>query len=165
MFELINLSDLKAFIIEHNLITYSVSWVVAVTFTLFLQSAVGDILLPSMYYTFQAIKMGLGFTEKTEHVDSIFEKVNKINVANFLKEAISFTLILLVLYIIIKDIINNWVKPPSGVSGGLIGSSSSSSSSTKPVSSSSSASSSGNNTSITQQPYYFSSTGVASSSG
>lgn len=145
-------NDLKAFIVEHNLITYSVSWVVAVTFTLFIQSAVGDILLPSLYYLTQAFKMAFGFKdETTSSVDSIFEKVNKINVANFLKETITLVLILLVLYVLIKDVINNWAKIPSSGSsgssgGGLIGSTE-------------------NNTTITKQPFYFSSggsTGVSS---
>ena len=157
MFELIDFNDLKAFIIEHNLISYSVSWVVAVTFTLFIQSAVGDILLPSFYYIFQAIKISLGFSNRVDSVDSIFEKVNKINVANFLKETITLFLILLVLYVLIKDIINNWVKIPTttSTSSGLIGSTS-----TQPVSSTTP-----NNTSITQQPYYFSNEGTISSSG
>lgn len=151
MFELIDLNNLKAFILEHNLISYSVSWVVAVSFTLFIQSAVGDILLPSLYYIFQAIKLGLGFTNREETVDSIFEKVNKINVANFLKETITLFLILVVLYVLIKDIIDNWVSTTGG--GGLI----KSSNTTNTPSVSNASSSSDNNTSITQQPYYFSS--------
>jgi len=152
MFELIDINDLKAFIIENNLVSYSVSWVVAVTFTLFIQSAVGDILLPSMYYIYQAIKLSLGFSNRVETVDSIFEKVNKINLANFLKETISFILILLVLYLLIKDIINNWIKIPSGgnnSNSGLI------SSSTKPTPTPT-PTPSNNNTTITRQPYYFS---------
>lgn len=156
MFELIDINDLKSFIIEHNLISYSVSWVVAVSFTLFIQSAVGDILLPSIYYIFQSIKMALGFSNRIVSVESsLFEKVNKINVANFLKETISLFLILLVLYILIKDIIDNWVQIPiqqqQKNGSGLI--------SSLPTTNTN------NNTSITQQPYYFTSNGSTGVSG
>lgn len=158
MFELIDFNDLKSFIIEHNLISYSVSWVVAVAFTLFIQSAVGDILLPTIYFTFRAIKGGLGFPDKEDTVDSIFEKVHKINIANFLKETISLFLILLVLYVLIRDIINNWVRDTS--SNSLFNTNLTKPISTNPVSTTE------KNTTITQQPYYFStSTGSSSSSG
>lgn len=150
---------MKMFILEHNLISYSVSWVVAVTFTLFIQSAVGDILLPSLYYAFLAIKTGLGYSTPTSSVDSIFEKVNKINVANFLKETITLFLILLVLYILIRDILNNWIREPAQRDGGSSSSSGliqtknllptaeptvTSTEAVKPTI-----------TTITQQPYYF----------
>ena len=159
MFELIDFNNLKAFIIEHNLISNSASWAVAVTFTLFIQSVVGDILLPSLYFLSQALKTAAGFTTNTSSVDSVFEKVHKINVANFLKETISFFLILMVIYFIIHYVINNWAQIPSGgKSGNLTGIQQQYPSS----SSSNNSSNSSNSTTITQQPFYYSSSGSIS---
>lgn len=152
MTEWLNFKDLKIFILENNLISYSVSWVVAVTFTLFIQSAVGDILLPSIYYLFLAIKTSLGYST-SPNVDSIFEKVNKINVANFLKEAVSFFCILIILYILIRDVLNHWIRVPAENNGnGLIQTKHSTFHDSSQTDSNTGAAAS---TNITQQPYYF----------
>lgn len=107
---LIDSEKFKKFVVENKLVSYAASWVVAVTATVLVQSFVGDIVLPTLYiaisctFSFFGFKLGKNFDFL-----NAFEKVKKINVSNFLKELISFIIMLFLLYYSITYFLNNLV--------------------------------------------------------
>lgn len=108
MFDLLNNEDFRKFVLDNNLISYSITWVVAITVALLIQSAVGDILLPTVYFSMVFLFSKIG-AESNPIFSSVFEKVNKINVANFLKELISFFVVILLLYFLTQEVMMKWM--------------------------------------------------------
>ena len=110
MDKVIDAERFKKFVIDNKLVSNAAGWIVAVSSTVLIQSTVGDVLLPSIYFciVFLMHKIGFPYEEKSGYL-SIFEKVNKINISNFLKEFISFAIMLTILYYIITFVINNLI--------------------------------------------------------
>lgn len=108
MFDLLNNEDFRKFVLDNNLISYSITWVVAITVALLIQSAVGDILLPTVYFSMVFLFSKIG-AETNPVFSSVFEKVNKINVANFLKELISFFVVIFLLYFLTREVMTKWM--------------------------------------------------------
>ena len=108
MFDLLNNEDFRKFVLDNNLISYSISWIVAITSTLLIQSAVGDILLPTVYFSTVFLFSKIG-AETNPVFSAVFEKVNKINVANFFKELISFFVVVLLLYFLTREVMTKWM--------------------------------------------------------
>lgn len=108
MFDLLNNEDFRKFVLDNNLISYSISWIVAITSTLLIQSAVGDILLPTVYFSMVFLFSKIG-AETNPVFSAVFEKVNKINVANFFKELISFFVVVLLLYFLTQEVMMKWM--------------------------------------------------------
>lgn len=110
MQKVIDAERFKKFVIENKLVSNAAGWVVAVSSTVLIQSSVGDVLLPSLYFTilFLMQKIGIPYDEKSGYL-SIFEKVNKINLSNFIKELLSFAIMLTILYYTITFVINNLI--------------------------------------------------------
>ena len=110
MDKIIDAERFKKFVIDNKLVSNAAGWIVAVSSTVLIQSTVGDVLLPTIYFciVFLMHKIGFPYEEKSGYL-SIFEKVNKINISNFLKEFISFAIMLTILYYIITFVINNLI--------------------------------------------------------
>lgn len=108
MFDLLNNEDFRKFVLDNNLISYSITWVVAITVALLIQSAVGDILLPTVYFSMVFLFSKIG-AESNPIFSSVFEKVNKINIANFLKELISFFVVILLLFFLTQEVMMKWM--------------------------------------------------------
>lgn len=102
--------DFKKFVVENKLVTFAASWAVAVGATSLIHSTVGDIFLPSVYLVIVFLLKQLGHEyQETSGYLSVFEKANKVNIGNFLKEFISFIITMTLLYNFIIFIGNNWV--------------------------------------------------------
>jgi len=112
MSSVFDLENFKKFVIDNNLVSYATSWVVAVAATTLIRSTVGDLFLPSVYLLIVFLLNKTGFPvekETSTGILSIFEKVKKINLSNFLNELISFIIIIIILYYIITFVILNWI--------------------------------------------------------
>lgn len=97
----INSEELKNFIVSNKIIGTCIGVIMAYAATDVIKSIIGDILLPAFTLILYYIILGPIFKMKPA-------KEYKLNVFAFLKSLFSFTLILIVTYIIIKYIVMNW---------------------------------------------------------
>lgn len=101
--QLIDFQNFKKFLIDNNVISTTVGVLIAYSAWNFIQSFVGDLTLPAIYYLF------VGSFIKNEFVSSIFEPVKKLNLPKFFTELLSFLLIIIFTYLSIQYIIKNWM--------------------------------------------------------
>jgi large-conductance mechanosensitive channel len=101
---LVTTDDIKDFFIENNVLGTIVGFTIAYSAWGVIQSLVGDVILPAIYFTIFRFA-------RTSFVNSIFEPVNKINLANFVKEIISFWLVLMIVYFAVVRVLKKWNKP------------------------------------------------------
>jgi large-conductance mechanosensitive channel len=101
MFEsLFELNDFKKFLSDNKVIGTVIAVIVAYSAWDLIQSLVGDIILPSIYFLiFQRIN--------PRYTNGIFEPMNKLNIPNFIKEFLSFAMVLFVTFTLIYQIISN----------------------------------------------------------
>jgi large-conductance mechanosensitive channel len=101
MFEtLFELNDFKKFLNDNKVIGTVIGVIVAYSAWDLIQSLVGDIILPSIYFLiFQRIN--------PKYTNGIFEPMNKLNIPNFIKEFLSFAMVLFVTFTVIYQIISN----------------------------------------------------------
>ena len=101
MFEtLFELNDFKKFLSDNKVIGTVIGVIVAYSAWDLIQSLVGDIILPSIYFLiFQRIN--------SKYTNGIFEPMNKLNIPNFIKELLSFAMVLFVTFTVIYQILSN----------------------------------------------------------
>ena len=101
MFEnLFELNDFKKFLSDNKVIGTVIGVIVAYSAWDLIQSLVGDIILPTIYFLiFQRIN--------SKYTNGIFEPMNKLNIPNFIKELLSFAMVLFVTFTVIYQIISN----------------------------------------------------------
>jgi large-conductance mechanosensitive channel len=101
MFEIMfELNDFKKFLSDNKVIGTVIGVIVAYSAWDLIQSLVGDIILPSIYFLiFQRIN--------PKYTNGIFEPMNKLNIPNFIKELLSFVMVLFVAFTVIYQILSN----------------------------------------------------------
>ena len=103
--QLINLEDFKKFILDNNIISVAVGVIIAYSAWDLIQSAVGDIILPGLHFTFLR-----HLFSTNEFVSSVFEPVNKLNIPRFTKQVLSFLIVILLTYLFIHNIVIKWTE-------------------------------------------------------
>jgi hypothetical protein len=98
-----NFEEFKQFINTNGILSTAAGVIIAYAAWDLIKSLVGDILLPSVYFI--CIHP---FLEK-EIVSLIFAPIEKINIPNFTKTAISFAIMLIITFVGISYITNNWI--------------------------------------------------------
>jgi large-conductance mechanosensitive channel len=92
--------DFKEFLNENKVVGTVIGVIIAYSAWELIQSLVGDIILPSAYLLiFQRIN--------TKYTSGIFEPMNKLNIPNFIKEVLSFFIVIFVTFTLVYHIINN----------------------------------------------------------
>jgi large-conductance mechanosensitive channel len=111
---LISIQNLKKFMINNNVISTMVGVIVAYSAWDLIQSAVGDVILPGIYFLFFQ-----RFFSNSEFISSMFEPVNRLNFPRFTKQLFSFLIVIFVTYLFIQHIVENWIGivQPSTASG------------------------------------------------
>jgi len=97
---LFELNNFKQFLDDNKVIGTVIGVIIAYSAWDLIQSLVGDIILPTIYFLiFQRIN--------SKYTNGIFEPMNKLNIPNFIKEFLSFTMVLFVTFTVIYQIISN----------------------------------------------------------
>ena len=92
--------DFNNFLNDNKIIGTVIAVIIAYSAWDLIQSFVGDIALPTIYFLiFQRIN--------TKYTSMIFEPMNKLNVPKFIKEFLSFIIVLFVTFTLIYQILNN----------------------------------------------------------
>jgi large-conductance mechanosensitive channel len=92
--------DFNNFLNDNKIIGTVIAVIIAYSAWDLIQSFVGDIALPTIYFLiFQRIS--------TKYTSMIFEPMNKLNIPNFIKEFLSFIIVLFVTFTLIYQILNN----------------------------------------------------------
>jgi large-conductance mechanosensitive channel len=101
MFETVaNYDEFKNFLIDNRIITTLVGVIIAYSAWELIQSFVGDIILPTIYFLFlQRIT--------NKNASNIFEPMNKLNIPNFIKELLSFIIVLMITFFMIFELMKN----------------------------------------------------------
>jgi large-conductance mechanosensitive channel len=101
MFETVaNYDEFKNFLIDNRIITTLVGVIIAYSAWELIQSFVGDIILPTIYFLFlQRIT--------NKNASNIFEPMNKLNIPNFIKELVSFIIVLMITFFMIFELMKN----------------------------------------------------------
>ena len=109
----------KQFLIDNKVIGTVIGVIIAYSAWDLIQSLVGDIILPTIYFLiFQRIH--------PKYTNGIFEPMNKLNIPNFIKEFLSFMVVLFVTFSLIYQVLyndllmddkqqNNEITPPPPV--------------------------------------------------
>ena len=102
--QLIDYKNFQKFMVDNNAISTTVGVLVAYAAWNFIQSLVGDIVLPGTYFLFISPFISNKF------VSSVFEPVNKLNLPKFFTELLSFLTIIFFTYLLIQYVIKNWTN-------------------------------------------------------
>lgn len=97
-------SDWKSFIVNNNILTTMAGVTIAFSTGIMIRSLVGDIILPtiySIYHSLREIPIVGGF--------SAFAPINAMNFDNFLKEVLTWVIVVFVTYIFIAIIMKRYV--------------------------------------------------------
>jgi large-conductance mechanosensitive channel len=106
--DLFSINDqFKQFIVGNNVISTIVGVIIAYSAWDFIQSLVGDIILPGMYFLFFQRMF-----RNSEFVSSVFEPVNKMNIPKFTKQLFSFIIVIVVIFLSIQYIANRVIGMP-----------------------------------------------------
>lgn len=102
--QILDLENFKQFLISYNIVTTTVGVLIAYAAWDFIQSLIGDILLPGIYFLF--------FTHfiSNKFISSVFEPVNKLNLPRFITRLLSFSIAVTVTFLFIQYIIKNWIN-------------------------------------------------------
>jgi large-conductance mechanosensitive channel len=101
--QFIDIQNFKRFLIDNNIIATTAGVLIAYSAWDFIQSFVGDIILPGIYFLF------IGRFFKGGFVSSVFEPVNRLNIPKFISRFISFTIVITLIFLFIQNIIKNWI--------------------------------------------------------
>jgi large-conductance mechanosensitive channel len=95
------LDSLKEFIISNNIITTMAAVTIAFSTGTMIRSLAGDIILPTLYaLIFYRFKTFSG----------AFAPINKLNTDNFIKEFLSWIIVIIFTFILIGYVFNLWVS-------------------------------------------------------
>ena len=103
-------SNIKTFIITNNILTTMAAVTIAFSTGTMIRSLVSDIILPGIYAL---------IIKKVKHVNSFlkgaFAPINTLNVDNFLKEIISWIMVIIVTYLIIGYALKKYILAQQAV--------------------------------------------------
>lgn len=102
--QLIDMQNLKKFLLDNNIIATTAGVLIAYSAWDFIQSFVGDLILPGIYFLIIARFI------KNDFVSSVFEPVNRLNLPKFFTRLISFIVVLTFTFLFIQYIIKNWLN-------------------------------------------------------
>uniref|UniRef100_A0A6C0HT05 Uncharacterized protein n=1 Tax=viral metagenome TaxID=1070528 RepID=A0A6C0HT05_9ZZZZ len=102
--EFIDFQNFKKFLIDNNIIATTAGVLIAYSAWDFIQSFVGDLVLPGIYFLIIDRFISNGF------VSSVFEPVNKLNIPKFITRLISFSIVIIFTFLFIQFVIKNWVN-------------------------------------------------------
>jgi len=102
--QLIDMQNLKKFLLDNNIIATTAGVLIAYSAWDFIQSFVGDLILPGIYFLIIARFV------KNDFVSSVFEPVNRLNLPKFITRFISFIVVLTFTFLFIQYIIKNWLN-------------------------------------------------------
>ena len=102
--QLIDMKNLKNFLLDNNIIATTAGVLIAYSAWDFIQSFVGDLILPGAYFLF------IGRFTSNKFVSSVFEPVNKLNLPKFFTRLISFIVVITFTFLFIQYIIKNWLN-------------------------------------------------------
>jgi len=101
---LIDFQNFKSFLIDNNIIATTTGVLIAYSAWDFIQSFVGDLVLPGIYFLVIGRFISNGF------VSSVFEPVNKLNIPKFITRLISFSIVIIFTFLFIQFVIKNWIN-------------------------------------------------------
>jgi large-conductance mechanosensitive channel len=104
MWNLLEIDEIRDFILENKIISAAVGWVIAISVAQTIQSAVGDIILPSVYFFIMYLS-GFYHLSHLSKLSPIFEGSDKINIMRFLKEFISMVIVFIITFLVIKHLV------------------------------------------------------------
>ena len=102
--QLIDMQNFKKFLLDNNIIATTSGVLIGYSAWDFIQSFVGDLILPGIYFLIIARFV------KNDFVSSIFEPVNRLNLPKFFTRLISFTVVIIFTFLFIQHIIKNWLN-------------------------------------------------------
>lgn len=105
--QLIDMKNLKNFLLDNNIIATTAGVLIAYSAWDFIQSFVGDLILPGVYFLF------IGHFASNKFVSNIFEPINKLNLPKFITRLISFIVVITITFLFIQYIIKNWLNDKS----------------------------------------------------
>ena len=100
-------ADFKKFLLDNNIIATTAGVLIAYSAWDFIQSFVGDLALPGIYFLFIAPFFSNDF------VSSVFEPVNRLNLPKFITRSSSFIIVIIFTFLVIQYIIKNWLADPA----------------------------------------------------
>ena len=102
--QIIDMQNFKKFLMDNNIIATTAGVLIGYSAWDFIQSFVGDLILPGFYFLI------IGRFVKNDFVSSIFEPVNRLNLPKFFTRLISFSVVLVFTFLFIQYIIKNWLN-------------------------------------------------------
>jgi len=102
--QMIDMQNFKKFLLDNNIIATTAGVLIGYSAWDFIQSFVGDLILPGIYFLI------IGRFVKNDFVSSIFEPVNRLNLPKFFTRLISFSVVLVITFLFIQYIIKNWLN-------------------------------------------------------
>jgi len=102
--QFIDFQNFKKFLIDNNIIATTAGVLIAYSAWDFIQSFVGDLVLPGVYFLIIDRFISNGF------VSSVFEPVNKLNLPKFITRLISFSIVIIFTFLFIQFVIKNWLN-------------------------------------------------------
>ena len=102
--QFMDFQNFRNFLIDNNIIATTTGVLIAYSAWDFIQSFVGDLVLPGIYFLFIGRFITNGF------VSSVFEPVNKLNLPKFITSFISFTIVIIITFLFIQFVIKNWIN-------------------------------------------------------
>ena len=101
--QFLDLQNFKKFLLDNNIIATTAGVLIAYSAWDFIQSFVGDLVLPGIYFLFIQRFITNGF------VSSVFEPVNRLNLPKFIARLISCTVVISFTFLFIQYVIKNWL--------------------------------------------------------
>jgi large-conductance mechanosensitive channel len=101
--QFVDLQNFKKFLIDNNIIATTAGVLIAYSAWDFIQSFVGDLVLPGIYFLIIDRFISNGF------VSSVFEPVNKLNLPKFFTRLISFSIVIIFTFLFIQFVIKHWI--------------------------------------------------------
>lgn len=102
--QLVDMQNFKMFLLDNNIIATTAGVLIAYSAWDFIQSFVGDLALPGIYFLF--IKQFIS----NNFISSVFEPVNKLNLPKFITRLFSFVIVIIFTFLVIQYIIKNWLS-------------------------------------------------------
>lgn len=95
--------NLKYFVISNNILPTTAAITIAFSSGIMIRSLIGDIIVPIIY--------GLFITSmKTKSLKSAFASITAVNISTFIKEFISWLMVIAVTFILIEYVFIRWLK-------------------------------------------------------
>jgi large-conductance mechanosensitive channel len=105
--QILDFQNFKKFLLDNNIIATTAGVLIAYSAWDFIQSFVGDLVLPGIYFLFIQRFISNGF------VSSVFEPVNRLNLPKFITRLSSFLIVISFTFLFIQYVIKNWLTDTS----------------------------------------------------